>query len=364
MRIIARYITKEIALASVTVTGLLFLILLSNRFSLYLGKAASGQMSVRLVFEILGLYTPELLSYLIPIGIYMGILFAYGRLYTDSEMIIFSACGVHTRKILGITLLCAALGVLVTGFLTLWVVPRVSLVRETMLTQGERLDLMGSLMPQRFQSIDDDQSIVYLEQVSKKELKGVFIAIKPVLSSDTEKEQAWVLVTAKTASFQADPSAQAKDDVYVVLKDGYRYQGLAGKANYSVIAFEEYGRALDNLNPSEAPSDNMRSKKSGDLLKLSDKEASAELQWRLSMPLSVFVLAVMAIPLSRVYPRQGRFSRFVPAVILYILYYNLFTVCRRWVASGVLVGYLGSWWVHAVFLGAGLFMLARDGKLK
>jgi lipopolysaccharide export LptBFGC system permease protein LptF len=50
----------------------------------------------------------------------------------------------------------------------------------------------------------------------------------------------------------------------------------------------------------------------------------------------------------------------VPAVIVYVLYYNLFTVCRRWVASGVLASYLGSWWVHAVFLSVGYFLMRND----
>ncbi len=361
MSIIVRYITKEIALAFLTVTSLLFLILLSNRFSLYLGKAASGQLPVGLVFEMVGLYTPELLSYLIPVGLYMGILFAYGRLYTDSEMAIFSACGISPGRIVGITLLLAAVGVLITAFLTLWIVPRVSLIREHRLSQGENLGLMGSLLPQRFQSINDDQSIVYLEQVSKEGLSGVFITERPVFS-EGKKEDAWVLITAKTAAFQANPSEEAEESVYVVLKNGYRYQGLPGKANYSVIAFEEYGRALNDLTTAPTASDSMRLIKSADLRRLSDPEAAAELQWRLSLPLSVFVLAMMAIPLSRVYPRQGRFSRFVPAVILYVLYYNLFTICRRWVASGALSSTIGSWWVHGVFLSVALGVMLHDRK--
>ncbi len=361
MHIIVRYITKEIALAFITVTGLLFLILLSNRFSVYLGKAASGELPVGVVFEMACLYSPELLSYLLPVGVYMGVLFAYGRLYTDSEMIVLSACGVSVARITRITLVLAILGVFFTAFLTLWAVPRAATLRENLVTQHENVALMGSLVPQRFESMNDDKSIVYLEQVSKEGMRGVFVAERPMVSQ-TNKEEGFVLISAKMAELQSHKDAAGQKNLYVVLKEGYRYQGLPGKADYSVIAFQEYGRALTNLNTLSTPSDDMRLKKSGDLWQLNHPEASAELQWRLSLPLSVLVLAVMGIPLSRVHPRQGRFSRVVPAVILYVLYYNLFTVCRRWVASGVLPAMLGAWWVHGIFLVLGLLLMLRDQK--
>ena len=76
---------------------------------------------------------------------------------------------------------------------------------------------------------------------------------------------------------------------------------------------------------------------------------TAELQWRISLVLIIPILTLMAVPLSRVSPRQGRFAKMVPAVFLYILYFGLLLVSRDLLAAGDIPEFLGLWWVHALF---------------
>ncbi len=370
MRIIARYITKEILCAFAATLGLLFLILLSNRFAFYLGKAASGALPLTLVLEMLLLYSPELLSYLIPLSLYVAILLALGRLYNDSEMTILSACAIPLHSVFQ-WILSIALGVaFLTACLTLWLVPRVALWREALLSQQE-FAMMRSLMPQRFQSLANEQLIFYLEEVSKEGLlKGVFIAERPLALAADLETRPWVLMSAATAALQAAaPTLQSPeqmtqsvpDALYLVLHDGHRYQGVPGRADYKVIHFEEYGRLLEPPNPSlMGDPSNLRLKNSLALCNAVDPESAAEWQWRLSLPISVFVLAMMAIPLAYLNPRQGRFARFLPAIILYVVYYNLFTVCRRWVAMETLPSFIGVWWVHLTFVGIAWILLWQD----
>ena len=59
--------------------------------------------------------------------------------------------------------------------------------------------------------------------------------------------------------------------------------------------------------------------------------AAAELQWRFALPISVLMLALLAIPLSHVRPRQGRYSHILPAILIYIVYMNLLFIARNWV---------------------------------
>lgn len=354
--IIARYITKEVLWTFIAITCLLLLIALSNRFAVYLAKAASGDLPIGLVFRVVGLYIPELLSYLIPLSFFIAILFAYGRLHADSEMTVLFACGVSWGYISRITLIMATVIMLITGILTLWLVPSMTATREKALTEGESFGMMQSLIPGRFQTLSGGKLVFYLGEVSSKEkrLKGVFIAERPTY---TPKEgQGWALITAKEAEMKRDPKT---NDFYLVLKDGYRYQGVPGAADYSVIQFKEYGRAVVHKEE-RLQSEFVRLKNSKEVLASKNLEDKAELQWRLSLPLSVLILGLLAVSLSRVRPRQGRFAKLLPAIVLYILYYNLFTISKRWVAAGTLSSIIGVWWVHLLFFFLALGLLAKE----
>ena len=356
MRIIARYITKEIFWAFMVITAILFLIIFSNRFAVSLAKAATGELSLGLVFKIVGLYTPELLSYLIPLGLFMGLLFAFGRLYADSEMVVLSACGISFRYIIQLTLIFSFFVALLTMLLTVFVVPNISALREQAISKGESLGLMQSLLPQRFQTFAGGKLVFYLEEASNKQnnLKGIFIAERPTNISD--KIDSWTLITAEEAHFKRD---QKINQSSIVLKDGYRYEGLPGASDYKVIRFKEYGRVISE-SKALPQSGVLPLKSTKFLLKSQNPIDTAEFQWRLSLPLSVIILALIAVPLARVRPRYGRFGKFLPAIAIYIIYYNLFTVSKRWVAASVLPGFIGVWWVHALFLVLGLGLIAKD----
>lgn len=373
--IIVRYITKEVLATFLAITTILLLIALSNRFAMYLAKAATGELPVGLVFRLVWLYIPELLSFLIPLSFFLAILFAYGRMYADSEMAVLFSCGVSLNYITRITLILAACIMVITGFLSLWVVPTITLYRERVVSEGEALAVIHSLLPGRFQTLETGNMVFYIEDIAAKEkskeksIKGVFIAEQPMQSSPKNDGQGqgkktqdmWTLITAEEALIERSPKSK---DFYLVLKEGHRYQGVPGAGNYTVVNFKEYGRSVQRQNAGIIP-ETQKLKSSNALFRSASLEDAAEFQWRLSIPLSVLILALMAVSLSRVNPRHGRFAKFLPAIVLYIIYYNLFTLSKRWIISKVLPVGLGVWWVHAVFLMIGLLWLAKEsGGLK
>src|SRR5690606_25925587 len=86
----------------------------------------------------------------------------------------------------------------------------------------------------------------------------------------------------------------------------------------------------------------------------------AELQWRISSPLSLLVLAVLAVPLSRSSPREGRYSRVGLGLLIYIIYANSLSIARVWLERGYVPEWIGLWWVHAIAGLVGLALLARE----
>ncbi len=337
------------------ISGILLLIALSNRFAVYLAKAATGELPLSLVLRLVWLYTPELLSFVIPLSFYLAILFAFGRLYAESEMIVLSASGFGWRYLSKLTLMIAICVMIGVALLSFWLVPKITSYREKAMNQGEALAVIQSVLPGRFQSLEDGRLVFYLEDITTKDktLKGIFIAEQPKQVEDNQpnskgdNKKGWALVTAKEAKISQSPD---KKDFYLVLKEGYRYQGTPGSADYTIVKFNEYGRTVKEEANSALSTGGFKLKSSRELMRSTALDDIAELQWRLSLPLSVPILALLALPLASVQPRQGRYAKFLPAILLYIVYYNLFTISKRWVIAGILPSYIGLFWVHVVFL--------------
>ena len=136
---------------------------------------------------------------------------------------------------------------------------------------------------------------------------------------------------------------------YLILDNGYRYDGNPGQADYRAIKYDEYGVLLPKPDVSDEVTD--RDAMTTRYLMVSDDLRShAELQWRLSLPLLVFIVTLMAVPLSRVNPRQGRFLKLLPAILLYMAYLTILIAARGALEKGKIPPALGLWWVHGIFL--------------
>ena len=234
--IVSRYLTKEVLWAFFAITGILLLIALSNRFAVYLAKAASGELPISLVLRLVWYYTPELLNFVIPLSFYLALLFTFGRLYADSEMIVLSASGFGWRYLCKLTLIIALVATTLVALLSFWLVPQIATLREKAMNQGEALAVIQSVLPGRFQSLEEGRLVFYLEDINSqdKTLKGIFIAEQPKAGADDKK--GWALLSAKEAKISQTPD---KKDFYFVLKEGYRYQGTPGAADYTIIQFNE-----------------------------------------------------------------------------------------------------------------------------
>lgn len=354
--IIARYLTKEILWSMSGVLGVLLLISLCNKLAQYLAKVATGELPLGFVLEIVGLYIPELISLVLPLSLFMAILLVYSRLQVNSEMMILLTSGIGWSTLVRITLFLATVIMFLVGVLTLWVVPILETYRDRLVSEGEANGVMQAMIPGRFQTMTGGKIVFYLENASAndKQLQGIFIAERPMALPDQMHN--WTFITAQSAHLKTEKNGKTAD-YFLVLKHGYRYEGKPGRADFSVLKFDEYGREVEHK-PAPVSADLVKYKTTQSLMTSQNLKDKGELQWRISIALSVFVLALLAIPLSYVKPRQSRFSKFLPAILIFIIYYNFFTVSKRWVSIGWIPAWLGVWWVHALMILLALMGLA------
>ncbi|HSW93190.1 MAG TPA: LPS export ABC transporter permease LptF [Gammaproteobacteria bacterium] len=346
--IISRYLTKEVFNTLLAVTFVLLLVFISQQLVRYLSYAASGKIAANILFEVISFEIPNLLALLLPLGLFLGVILAYGRLYADNELRVMHACGLSLRQLMGITLTLAAGVTLIVGILMIWINPTIAADKQKVLASGSADNLLDTLMPGRFQVSSDGRRVAYVEKISRnrKEADNIFIAEQEKNGVDVTGTP-WIVLSAKNGYQTLDPETH---EPFVVATDGYRYAGTPGQNDYRIIQFQKYAirtpdASLDTQRLIEEAIPTYKLLQEGH----SPREAS-ELQWRLSIPFSAFLLALLAIPLSQVKPRQGRYATLLTAILLYVVYMNLLFAGRNLIEQKIVVPWVGLFWVHALVL--------------
>ena len=352
--IVFRYLSREVLVTLSAVSAVLLVIIMSGRFIKYLAQAASGALDPGVLFLIMGFRLPGFLQLILPLGLFLGILLAYGRLYLESEMTVLAATGMSQQRLLLITLAPAALVSLLVAWLSFSLAPQGATQFSLLINKQDAMTEFDTLVPGRFQALRDGTRVTYTEQLSddRVNLGGVFISEKR-MSSDQSKDRGITVLVAE----KGHQEVRNDGSRYLILENGYRYDGNPGEANYRAIKYDTYGALLPKPDISDEVTDRDAIPTS-ELLSGEDSPRNrAELQWRVSLPILVFIVTLMAVPLARVNPRQGRFLKLLPAILLYMAYLTILIAARGALERGKIPAALGLWWVHLIFLAIGLGLL-------
>ncbi|WP_104204459.1 LPS export ABC transporter permease LptF [Billgrantia saliphila] len=354
--IIFRYLTREILLTMAAVAGVLLLVIMGSRFIRYFTDAAEGDIPATILGNLMLFHLPGFLELILPLAFFLGILLAYGQLYLNSEITVLVACGISPVRLLQVSLVPATLVALLVGVCSLWLTPAGALHNAVMLEeQRSRLDF-SALAPGRFQDFGGGRT-AYTESFSDdgRRMQEVFI-------SERQRRRDG---TPDTAVTRAGSGYQTVDEQtgsrFLVLTDGERYSVDPGRHEAERLEFETYAVRL-SLGSEQRELDSAEYAPTAALLGDDSDPAQAQLQWRLSLPLMVFILTLLAMPLSRVNPRQGRFAKLLPAIFLHICYLSLLLAALDAVGRGSLPATIGMWPIHLLFLALGLGLLFHNQR--
>lgn len=363
--IIARYFAREVYTTVAVVTSVLLLIFLSNQFVRYLGMAAAGKISGLIVLKIIALQIPYILGLLLPAGLFLSILLAYGRMYVDNEMTVLKACGMSTARLITITLKYSLVIMLIVATMSLYISPQLKNYQAHLQTVSQADTLIQTLVPGRFHVAGNGKQVYYIEKISRNQhkAKNIFVAVQKDRKNKQGQIQPpiWNIVSAQSG-YEANYNEQGEPieeggDSFIVAVNGHRYSGVPGEKNFQLVKFGKYGMRLDESKGQVKIQSEAMDNKTLWQNRYVDKHAIAELQWRLSMPLSVPVLAFLAVPLSQVPPRKGRYARLLPSILIYSIYANLLFVAKDWLVHGKISPYIGVWWLHASLFTLAVFLL-------
>jgi lipopolysaccharide export system permease protein len=156
-----------------------------------------------------------------------------------------------------------------------------------------------------------------------------------------------VVVIAETGQQQYNENFEQR---YLTLNNGYRYEGRPGSSDFKITGFSEWGRYLPPATSIADINSESDAKSTLELLRDPSLENQAALQWRIAMPLMVFIATLLAVPLSHTNPRQGRYFKMLPAILIYLFYLAFLLNANSKMMKGQLDPNVGLWMVHLIFL--------------
>ena len=348
--IIERYIYREVLQTCGAVLAVLVLVYGADRYTRYLSDAAAGLVSAELILEILALKLIEKLPVLLPLALYLAVLFSLGRLYRDSEVVALGAGGVGIWR-LSRAILWVVLGFAFAGAaLAMFIAPGAAAVRVALMEESKLKAENQVFVPGRFKEFGGGNQVIYVEGVDARTggMSDVFVRVR-------KPGQEYVLVSA-TAHQSVLPGDAGR---YMVLEDGFRYAGLPGGAEFSVTRFVRHAVWIDTRPKARAARARSMLATTA-LLDTGDTRNLAELHRRISSVVSIVVLGMLAVPLARSSPREGRYGRLFVAVVAYFIYSNTISIFENLLERGEIPVAVGVWPVHATVAVLVLVLLARQ----
>ncbi|EZQ12294.1 MULTISPECIES: LPS export ABC transporter permease LptF [unclassified Acinetobacter] len=308
--IIRRYLVKQVVSTSVVVISLLTLIMLGGRLIKYFGVAAQGRMDASILFSIIGYRLPEFLTLILPLGFFIGLMLVFGRLYVDHEMAVLNGSGVSRNQLARLLLPLTAIYLAIQTVLMVWMSPWGIREFEKLTTTQAVRSGFDLVRPKEF--ISSGPYTIYAGALSedRKNLKEIFFyqrADKP------EKPDIMILAKEATRVEMVGETASVVD-----LTQGRRYEIYQDSPKYSHTEFASYRLRLESDKEAKFESGDVEALPISKLIETrEDPVVASELGWRIFVPFTLIVALMLATALSEVTPRQGRYLKLFPALLIF-----------------------------------------------
>jgi lipopolysaccharide export system permease protein len=275
----------EVFKSQLSIFLVLMTIFTSHKFVRVLADASEGDIPGQVVASVILLNLPQLAAMILPLSVFLGILLAYGRIYADSEMTVFHACGISEWYVTRVTMVFTFIMAILTCVVTLYFAPMAAEYEYQVKEKAEANTGLSSVIAGRFQETGNAKSVMFVEGINadNTQLQRVFVAQMPgELDSVNHRN---TIVYAESGHVKDENNGEQK----LVLNQGRRYQGQVDQPNYEIVEFGQY-----EIQIREQAVERKRRKISAyptsALIDDDQPDARAELQWRIAIPITVFVL--------------------------------------------------------------------------
>ncbi|GMV29717.1 MAG: hypothetical protein AMXMBFR59_18420 [Rhodanobacteraceae bacterium] len=358
LRIIDRYLLRELAFGCFASAVVLLVVTLGGTVTDVLTKVARGRLPGNLVFEILGLRTLDALTVLVPLALFIGVLMAYGRLWRDNEMAVLQGAGMPLRDLLRPLAWIVVPVVAVVGLISFWLAPAAIRLSHNLVEEANRSLVVAGLEAGRFVQLPGRGGVIYVGAMNEggSRFERMFVATERADGEDTRID----VITAERGELRHESDGEGR---FLALQDGFRVEGRVGHDDFRLLRFKGNDIALAENATDDTPESLKRAAPLAELLSGNEPLQRAEVHWRLAAPLSVLILAVLAVPLSRTRPREARYAGVLVALLCYLIYLGWLGIARSLIEQGKVPAFVGLWWVHLPAAAVAVWLFRRSDRL-
>ena len=358
---IAKYIMRNLVTYFFAITFIIGLVVFGNQFVLTVQESIDRGIPFQELMPLISFNMIRDVPVILVLSIFLAVIITISQLYKNSEAIVMNSIGLGDKAFLSVIKPFAIFIFLFVLFLTAYAVPWAKQQKSVAEEKTNNASEFSFITEGQFESFKKGDIVFYASESTSIDVDGeqnmqeIFI-----YASDNDNP---VIVLASDATKYIDPESKS---IYLRLKDGVRYQGLPSSENINILNFDSYNLEIvsGEVQKSIATFTEIEEKTTLDLLKQGGLLAIAELQWRLSLPLSILILVVFAVYLGKTSPRGGKGINILIGIFVFMLYNNGLLVAKSSIENGLLSPIIGMWSIHLIAI---LFLMLlyqfRQGKI-
>ena len=339
--ILSKSLNIEVLKSTAGVLLIFFFLVVSSRFVGYFEQASEGLIDPNLIYKIVILRFPDFITLLLPLSFFLGVVITMSRLYSDREIYGFFTGGLSEIDFLKYLLPQSLLFFFLTLLLSIYVAPYTKELSKEMISLDSLQEQLESIKPNQVFPLKNNEGFVFI----KDKQESVFDEVVLYITNEDYSS----IVVADQLSY---------DDLNSIMnlnfKNGSMYQGLFEEGSSVVSTFKNLKIPVSTEENSVAGLSFAR------LFDYSARSTKSQMQWNISIPITIFILLIIGINLSKVEPRQGRLSVLLPAIFVYILYLSLLILARESFDNNSAITQNYIWFVHFIFFIFSIFGLYKS----
>ena len=358
---IAKYIMRNLVAYFCVITFIIGLVVFGNQFVLTVQESIDRGIPFQELMPLISFNMIRDVPVILVLSIFLAVIITISQLYKNSEAIVMNSIGLGDKAFLSAIKPLAIILFLFVLFLTAYAVPWAKQQKSAAEEETKNASEFSFITEGKFESFKNGDIVFYASESTSIDVGGVQ-NMEEIFIYASENGNP-VIVLASDAKKYIDPKSKS---IYLRLRDGVRYQGLPSSENINILNFDSYDLEIvsGEVQKSIATFTEIEEKTTLDLLKQGGLLAIAELQWRLSLPLSILILVVFAVYLGKTSPRGGKGINILIGIFVFMLYNNGLLVAKSSIENGLLSPIIGMWGIHLIAI---LFLMLlyqfRQGKI-
>ena len=359
--IISRYLLKNLVVFFISIFFVIGLIVFGNQFVLTVQESVEHGIPIQELMPIIGFNMLRDLPVILSLSFFLSIIISISQFYKSSEAIVMNSVGMGEKSFIHLIQPLVILLFLLVFFLTIYVVPWANKQKSFAEDETVNASEFSFITEGKFESFKNGEIVFYASESSiignanEQNMEEIFIYIS--------KDDNPIVVLASQATKYTDSS---NESIYLRLKNGMRYEGLPGDENINILDFDTYDLEIvsGEVQKSLSNFSEIEEKTSIDLLLEGGILANAEMQWRLSQPISILILSIIGVLLGKTSPRTGKGINLLIGLAIFMFYNNSLLVAKNSIEGEELSPLIGLWAIHIMFV---IFMIIfyqiREGKI-